>query len=110
MAYHLEYCTALLQLSKIPVCVFSFKERAAFSRPFPWSYMSNDAVSETEMSHLLASGGLMSLTSAPLAWWVSGVGGEGEFGSVLRHSHSLQFWRCSWDLLHVIWVLTLQEH
>lgn len=51
VAYHLGYCTALLQLSKIPVCViFSFKKRAAFSRPFPWSYMCDDDVSETEMS------------------------------------------------------------
>lgn len=50
--------------------------------------MSSDDVSETEMSQPLASGGLMSLTSAASAWWVSGVRGEGEFGSVLRQSHS----------------------
>lgn len=48
--------------------------------------MSSDDVSETEMSQPLASGGLMSLTSAASAWWVSGVRGEGEFGSVLRQS------------------------
>lgn len=63
VAYHLGYCTALLQLSKIPVYViFSFNECAAFSRPFPWSYVSSDDVSETEMSQPLASGVLMSLT------------------------------------------------
>lgn len=38
--------------------------------------MSSDDVSETEMCQPLSSGGLMSLTSAASAWWVSGVRGK----------------------------------